>query len=78
MTSTLRGYRRHIMQACGCDPDDTGLVEELMREQTPTGCLDALDRAAFDGLARDCLTILHEIKATDQDTVAFLRKCVTP
>ena len=62
-------YGRLIIELTGCQPDEAGGVEQIMRDTFHT--LDNLDRARFKKEAKLALKILHAMWAEDELRLAL-------
>jgi hypothetical protein len=69
----LPGYERSIWKATGCALEDAGVIEELMRVETPT--LNHLDRRQLATKARNAQKDLAYLRRHDPETAAYYERC---
>ncbi len=59
-------YQRTIMETLGCSHERARVVEDAMRDLSPTRCLDHFDKAAFRRLAREAEQIVCVLEAAGE------------
>lgn len=64
----IRAYERLIMEATGCDHERSMVIEDAMRDLSPTRCLDHLDKPAFHRLAREGAEMVQTLEDAGEST----------